>query len=123
MGESEPSRSEASANQDSGNLKSVHLILFHNQLTLWWSKRRHTLISPRGTFVPRVAETPWLHSVTLPPPTVGSQQRLFNRLLAGEETTLLTTQMRRQKAAFSNPRGGAVRRGRYTAITHRAFCR
>lgn len=73
----------------------------------WWSKHWHTpsnALSLGADCVPGVAKTLWLHSATLPPPTVSPQQWLFNKLLARRETTLFNTQMRRQKGAFSFPR-------------------
>lgn len=54
----------------------------------------------------RVAGTPWLRSATPPPSTVGPQQWFFNKLLAGGETTLFKTQMRRQRGSFFLPQGG-----------------
>lgn len=95
----------------------------------WWSKHWHTpsnALSLGADCVPGVAKTLWLHSATLPPPTVSPQQWLFNKLLARRETTLFNTQMRRQKGSFFFPQGGWLRRERgggwYTAITHTAFC-
>lgn len=89
--------------------------------TLIHSNNLSNALSLGADCIPRVAETPWLHSATPTPSVTGRWQLLLNGLLAGRETTLFKIQMTRQRKSFFLPQGGWG--GGYRVITHRAFCR